>query len=106
MFERVENYFYGRPGRIKRSGKWIAMTGASLMMAGAIGLFVTRATNVIQTMAKQTETTKALSDIYPTLPLWWVPESWFGIFVSVVLIVVGVAVSSYGKDVDRMLRGI
>jgi hypothetical protein len=84
----------------------MAMTGAFVLVAGAIGLFVTRATNALQILAKQAETTKGLADIYPTLPLWWVPESWFGAFVSVVLIIIGIAVSSYGKQVERMLRGM
>lgn len=104
MLEQIEDYFYGRPERITQSGRWMAMTGAYLMVAAAIGQVVTRSVNVFPTLAKQPETTNGLSDIYSMLPLWWVPESWFGVFISVVLIVAGIAMNTHGKRVERMLN--
>lgn len=104
MFEQIEDYFYDEPERITQSGKWMIMTGAFLMVAGTIGQVVVRAANTLLVLAKQTDPTKVLADIYPTLPLWWVPESWLGIFFSVAAIAIGIAVNAYGKKFERILR--
>ncbi len=106
MFEQIEDYFYGVPGRIAQLGRWMVLTGAFLIVAGAIGQVMVRTANAFSVLAKQTESTKVLADIYPTLPLWWVPESWFGIFFSVAVIAIGIAVNTYGKKIERILRGM
>jgi hypothetical protein len=104
MLERLQGYFYSEPGRISGIGKLIFQLGAFLFVAGAIGRVATIATNILPTVSKQLQASKALADIYPAVPLWWVPESWIGLTMSVLLIVSGVCLVSYGKNVDRFLK--
>ncbi|HWW05882.1 hypothetical protein [Collimonas sp.] len=106
MFEKIEDYFYDEPGRIIQSGKWTIKTGVFLILAGAIGQVPVRATNALFLLAKQPAPTKTLADIYPTLPLWWVPESWLGIFFPVAIIAIGISVSAYGHKLNSMFRGV
>ena len=104
MLDQIQDYFYSEPGRITEPGKLLSRFGTFLLLAGAIGRFVTGTNNILPTLAQQPQATKSLADIYPTLPLWWVPESWLGVISSVLLIAVGMSVALHGKNVDRMLR--
>lgn len=104
MLEQLQNYFYSEPGRITEPGKLLARFGAFLLLVGAIGRFATGTINILPTLAQHPPATKNLADIYPTLPLWWVPESWIGVITSMLIIAVGTCVALHGKNVDRMLR--
>lgn len=104
MIERLQEYFYTEPGRITAPGRLLVQLGALLLLAGAIGRVATGAINILPTLARQPETTKTFADIYPTWPLWWVPESLLGAAATVLLIVAGIGIALYGKSVDRMLK--
>lgn len=106
MLERLTDYLYSEPGRIAGFGKLLALCGAFLLVLGAIGRLATGAINILPTLAQQLQTTKNLADIYPTLPLWWVPETLLGGALSVFLIAVGMCVFLHGKNVDRLLKSI
>jgi hypothetical protein len=104
MVERLTNYFLSEPGKITGLGRKFAYCGALLLLAGAIGQFATRTTNILPTLTHQAESTKMLADIYPTLPLWWVPESFVGAISSIVILIFGLALVSCGRRVDYFLR--
>src|SRR5213592_1873858 len=104
MLERLQGYYYSEPGRITGLGRFVVQCGSFLLMAGAIGRVATGAINILPTLARQTETSKMLVDIYPSVPLWWVPETWFGAICSIFLIVGGICLNAHGKRVDRLLK--
>lgn len=104
MFEKLQDYFYSEPGRITGLGRFIVQFGLFLLLAGALGRVATGAINIIPTLARQAATSKTLADIYPSLPLWWVPETWFGLLGSLFLIVGGLFIHAHGKQVDRLLK--
>lgn len=105
MFERIEDYLYAEPERITWLGAIIAKFGGFLLVAGAVGQLATRAINILPIIQSKAESTNTLVDIYPTLPLWWVPESFFGVFVSAILFAAGIGVNLYGRKIDRLLKG-
>ena len=98
------DYFYSEPGRITSLGRLIFQIGSFLLIAGAIGRVATGTINILPTLARQAETSKTLADIYPSLPLWWVPETWFGAAAAGLLIVGGICLNIRGKQVDRLLK--
>lgn len=102
MLERIHEYFYSEPGRITGHGRLICQLGAFLLVVGAIGRVVTTAINISPTIAKQPETTKMLAEVYPALPLWWVPETWYSAIACILLIVGGLCLNAHGKQVERM----
>lgn len=104
MLEYLQDYFYSEPGRITEPGKFLTLFGAFLLLAGAIGHRVTATINVLPMVAQQPPTTKTLADVYPMLPLWWVPESWLGLATSVFFIMIGMCIALHGKKVDRILK--
>jgi hypothetical protein len=106
MLERLQDYFYSEPGRITGPGKLLVLLGCFLLLVGAIGRLATGAINMLPTLAQQNQTTKALADIYPTLPVWWVPESMVGAALSLLAIAVGAYVFLHGKTIDRQLNSL
>jgi hypothetical protein len=104
MFESVAEYFYSEPGRITPYGTFLTLIGAFLLLAGAIGRVATGTINVLPTLAQQPETNKTLSDIYPTLPVWWVPESLVGGAFGVIIVALGFYIFYHGKAIDRVLK--
>jgi hypothetical protein len=104
MFESVAEYFYSEPGRITAYGKFLALVGAILLVAGAVGRVATVSVNVLPTLAQQPETNKTLSDIYPTLPVWWIPESLVGGAFCIIVIALGFYIFLHGKATDRFLK--
>jgi hypothetical protein len=101
MVDCLQDYFYIELGRITAPGRLLAQSGCLLLLAGAIGRVATGAINILPALAKQPESTESLSDIYSTLPLWWVPETWLGAAVSVLLILAGICIALHGNNVDR-----
>lgn len=104
MIERMQEYFYSEPGRITKFGQLNFQVGAFLLIAGALGQVATTAINILPTIAKQSEHTKMLVDMYPSLPLWWVPETGFGAVASMLLTLIGICLNIHGKHVDRLLK--
>lgn len=104
MSEQLFHYFYSKPGRITQPGRLLVLLGAFLIMVGFFGRLATTTINILPTLAQQRQTDKSLAEIYPTLPLWWVPESIAGGALCVLLIAGGLLIFFYGKSVDRAVK--
>jgi hypothetical protein len=104
MLDRLQEFFYSEPGRITGLGRLLVQFGAFLLLSGAFGRLATGTINILPTLAKQPETTKTLADIYPELPLWWVPESLLGAVASGLVLVAGICIALHGKNIDRLLK--
>lgn len=104
MFESLADYFYSEPDRITPYGRLLTLVGAFLLVAGALGRVATGAINILPTLARQPETNKTLSDIYPTLPVWWIPESFTGGAFCIFMIALGLCIFLHGKTIDRFLK--
>ena len=106
MFESLADYFYSERGRITPYGRALVLVAAFLLVVGAIGQVATRATNILPTLAQHPETNKALADIYPTLPVWWIPESLAGGVFCITMMALGFYIFLHGKTVDRFLKSV
>ena len=104
MVERIHEYFYLEPERITGLGKFVALLGSFLFVAGVVGKVATVGVNILPTLQKHPETTKMLADIYPTLFLWWVPESLLVAIGAGALVIVGICLNAHGKRIDRLLK--
>jgi hypothetical protein len=102
MFNRISAHFYEKPGRLTTFGKTVALTGAGLLVAAAWGNFATGSINILPTLAGQPSTSKTLADIYPSLSLWWIPESGWGVFAALVLVAAGLLMNAGGRWIDRL----
>lgn len=105
--DSVIEWFLERPHRIVDSGRYLFCTGFLLLMAGLWGYVATTSVDAVFSLAHSAnpQTNKALADIYPSLPTWWIPESLFGFAISLLLIVVGLVIALVGKKYKRFLVG-
>lgn len=102
--ERVFIYLLEQPGRVKGIGRAMVRICSALLVAAAIGNFVTKAMGILPTLAKRPEVTKRLSEVYPSLPLWWVPESAAGVLAAILGVAAGFVVVNIGRRIDSQLR--
>jgi hypothetical protein len=103
MLEIIQEYFYGKPSRIVAVGKALATIGCFFVLAGAVGGVFTAAVGSFSILQNKT-ISKTLSDVFPDAPLWWVPESWIGFVVPIMLTAYGLYLCSYGRHVERILK--
>lgn len=104
MLSRLVDYFYEKPGRLRAVGKVIALAGAGLLFAAAWGNVVTGSLNILPSLGTHPAISQTLADIYPTLPLWWIPESGWGLFAAVVIVAIGLFANARGRWIDRLHR--
>ena len=97
MFERIYKYFLSEPRRLIGLGKNFVLTGAFILLIGAIGNVATGVGSITQGMGKQVVATRALAELYPSIPTWWVPESIIGCLPAIVLMITGLNIISFGK---------
>jgi hypothetical protein len=103
MLDRLYEYFLTKPVRIVEAGKALLWIGFMLLLFGFLGRIATVSADAVLRLARQPAEMKALRDIYPGLPTWWVPESFVGYFIAVVLIIAGIFVAMAGKRLVRLL---
>ncbi len=102
MFERLQVYFYSEPGRVSGLGKAVLNIAFFFFCAGLFGWLAVTVEEVVLGMASHSQGRKPLADLYPSLPTWWVPETWFGLFVVAILMVSGVWLILTGRKIDRL----
>ena len=101
MFERIYEYFLSEPRRLIDLGKALVNAGGFVLVLGAIGHAATGAVSVAQSFGKQTVSVFSLSDLYPAIPTWFVPESIIGCVPAVLSIVAGLSIRSLGQRLKR-----
>lgn len=102
MLSQIVDFFYSKPHRISQPGRIMVQIGGYLFGLGVAGKAMALFLTAVQSLAQQPQTAMSLSEIYPTLPLWWLPETPFGFIGAGLLIVTGACLAMYGKQVDRI----
>lgn len=104
MVERIISYFLTEPKHLRGLGAHLFRCGAFLAIAGLIANVYTTAVGATRSLSGQASSPVMIADIFPSLPLWWVPETFGGGFIAVLLILLGLYLSHVGKQIDRFIR--
>lgn len=104
MLDNVLNYFMSEPRRLENLGSTLATLGIAIILAGLFGHLAVIATSAVGSLASQSNMVKTLSEIYPALPTWWVPESIAGALPAVILATAGTWLNVVGKKLRRFLE--
>lgn len=104
MVERVVDYFLTKPRRLMDIGYLLVMVGAGVILAGLIGHFATAATGVFARLGGHAGQATTLTELYPTLPTWWVPESILGGMPALLLSALGIWLNHTGRRLLRFMR--
>jgi hypothetical protein len=101
-FEKIHDYFLSTPQRIVQWGFRMSLIGMALICCGLIGRLLMI---VVPTSAKGgiKLPMRNLDTFLPYFPTWWIPESGFGYFVAVMMIVTGLIVYGTGKRMMTLL---
>ena len=100
MYEMLIEFFIARRGRLSALGRALFQVSAMILLAGVCGHV---ATSAIRAMAVSEPTDTSLAMLYPSLPTWWVPESFLGYFACVLTAVLGLMLVQMGKAIDRAI---
>lgn len=103
MYEMLIEFFIAGPGRLSAIGRALFQASAMILLVGVCGHVAITATSAIRAMAASVPTDTSLAMLYPSLPTWWVPESFLGYFACVLTTVLGVALTLIGKAIDRAI---
>lgn len=103
MYEMLIEFFVARPGRLSATGRAVVQLSGIILLVGFCGRIATVGVSAIQGMdgAKPSETSLAL--LYPSLPTWWVPESFLGYGSCVLVAALGLTLVQMGKAIDRAI---
>lgn len=99
MMRTIFNFMFGKPGRVTRIGECVGYIGYFFSMAGFFGKMPGM---VIAAFNNGSIDFRPISELYPSLPLWWVPESGATIILALLMCVAGLYIRSFGHMVDAL----
>lgn len=103
MYETLIEFFIARPGRLSALGRALFQVSAMILLVGLCGRVAITATSAIRAMAVSVPPDISLAMLYPSLPTWWVPESFLGYLACVLTAVLGLTLVQIGKAIDRAI---
>lgn len=106
MFIRIEEYFLSEPERLIRLGGILAYLGGMLIVLALLGNVATSAIDALGSIGGHANVQKALANIYPSLPTWWIPESIIGAIPAIMMIFAGLILVQLGKRIKHFMRNI
>ena len=99
----IEDYFLNEPGRLRTLGRMLMRTGAILLLAGAVGRYLTASTSILAAHVRSIEPL-TLDLMFPAFPTFWIPETAPAAFLAFMLVAVGVWLDAVGRKYERILR--
>lgn len=106
MLVRIEEFLLNRPEWIIGLGRALAYFGWVLIMFALLGNVAKVATGTLLGLAGRASATKTLADIYPSLPTWWIPESIVGALPAIFMVITGLIILQFGRQLKRILGRI
>lgn len=103
MYEMLIEFFIARPGHLSAIGRALFQASATILLVGVCGHVAITATSAIRAMAVAVPADTSLAMLYPSLPTWWVPESFLGYLACVLTAVLGQTLMQMGKAIERAI---
>lgn len=100
MLNQVDHYFHSKANRISGPGRILIRVGGFLLVMGIVGKALAGFLSVFQSP----QAAQSLTKLYPTLPLWWLPETALGFIGSGLLVAAGICLVLYGQRIDRFFK--
>ena len=103
MYEMLIEFFVARPSRLSAMGRAAFHLSGIVLLVGLCGRIATVGVSAIQGMGGAKPYEASLALLYPSLPTWWVPESFLGYGACVLVAVLGLLLVQMGKAIDRAI---
>lgn len=95
------NFMVGSPGRITALGSILGHVGFAFFVSGILS----RIPGIVDDLMSS-EGVKSLSQLFPYLPLWWLPESAPTIILAFLTMLAGIYVWTIGRRVDQLYEDV
>lgn len=103
MYEMLIEFFIARPGRLRALGRAMFRVSAMILLVGLCGHVAITGTSAIRAMVVPVPTDTSLATLYPSMPTWWVPESFLGYLTVAMTATLGLTLVQMGKAIDRAI---
>ncbi|MDT8992672.1 hypothetical protein RQP54_17505 [Curvibacter sp. APW13] len=102
MFNDFLAFYLSSPARMKFAGRLLCGLSATLIIAGMALRVPVVATEMIQAMTKTQISNGTLASIYPSLPTWFIPETFWAYAVLMGVFGLGVYLYELARDIERI----
>src|SRR4051812_18210479 len=93
-----------RPKTIMFWGRLMVSVGAFALIVGLRGQVAVEATSALSRLGGASPPTRTLAELYPALPIWWIPESAFGFALAIGAAALGAWLVTATKRTNRSIR--
>lgn len=104
MLEQITFFFISKPKRMIFVGELLFKAGAAIIVLAFLANVGTSAIEHIGGLTGQPATAKSLAEIYPTLPTWWIPESFVGAIPAIFMVITGLWLIVSGRQINKHIR--
>lgn len=101
--DEVLGYFLEQPRRLISLGRAAITAGMIVVITGLMGLLARTGASAIQGFGKATAApAPSLSQFYPNLWTWWIPETLVGVIPALLLVAAGIWLVLTGRKLLRI----
>ena len=105
LFESLQHYFWSKPKRLISLGSAIGNIAFVWLVVGLYANVGVQAVSIASAAAQGASAPQTtISQIYPSLPTWWIPESPISFALLIALFALGVWLALAGKKLDRFMK--
>lgn len=95
-------FYLSSPARMKFVGRLLCGFASTLIIAGMALRVPVVATEMIQTMTKTQLSAGTLASVYPSLPTWFIPETFWAYALLMGVFGLGVYLYEFARELDRV----
>lgn len=93
-----------RPQTVMFWGRLMVNVGGLALIAGLWGQVAVKTTSALSHPRPASPPTHTLAELYPSLPIWWIPESVFGYALAIGGVALGIWLVTATKRARRSFR--
>lgn len=102
--ELVVDYFLSQPRRLVALGRGLLNVAGLIMVAAAVAHAATTAASIVRGIGGGARPSMLLTELLPSVPTWWVPESAMGLCLAVLIALGGAIALHTGRMYEKLLR--
>ncbi|MNY84363.1 hypothetical protein D3C78_05150 [compost metagenome] len=105
LLERLHHYFWSKPKRLIALGTVLGNVAVGWLIAGLYAKVGLQAVSIVSATAQGSKAPQAsISQLYPSVPTWWIPEHPISFILLIATFGLGVWLTIAGKKLDRFMK--
>ena len=105
LLEGLHHYFWSKPKRLIALGRAVRSLAFGWTAVGLYANVGVQAVSIVSATAQGVSAPQVtISRLYPSLPTWWIPESFFSFILLIAAFGLGFWLTIAGKKLDRFMK--